>query len=75
MKKSINSSEKGLIALAVFAVLGIGIWAALHFTKKPVYSSVQFFEVKRGVIETEVSEVLLSKQVRILILLLKMAGE
>ncbi|MFA6285608.1 MAG: efflux RND transporter periplasmic adaptor subunit [Parcubacteria group bacterium] len=54
--KSFANSNRQLIAIAAIAALiGISIWAAIHFTQIPAFSKTQIFEVQKGAIKTEIS--------------------
>lgn len=56
MKNFAKSNKNGLIVLAVVVAAGIAVWAAIHFTRTPAFSQVQLYEVKKGAIESELSE-------------------
>jgi RND family efflux transporter MFP subunit len=55
MKSFASSNRQILTIVAVAALIGISIWAAIHFTKVPVFSGTQLFEVQKGTIGNEIS--------------------
>jgi hypothetical protein len=49
-------NKKAMIIFAGVAAGAVLIWAAFHFTKTPVFSQTRLYEVKKGFIESEISE-------------------
>jgi RND family efflux transporter MFP subunit len=56
MKKTNVKNMKNLFIFGGIAIAAISVWAVLHFTKNPVFSQTQLYEVKKGIIESEISE-------------------
>jgi len=48
------SKNQILIGLAIGAVVAVGIWTMIHYSKIPALTGAQSFEVKAGAIKTEI---------------------
>lgn len=55
MKSFANSNRQLIMIVSIVALIGISIWAAIHFTRIPAFSGTQLFEVQKGAVGSEIS--------------------